>query len=56
MSSYNLFSSLLVERVKGAWALASEKRRQEVVANWKAARKVGPQEPRVMEFADLLLE
>ncbi|MGH2478061.1 MAG: helix-turn-helix domain-containing protein [Ktedonobacteraceae bacterium] len=50
------FRDLLVRGAQGAKDLASEKRRDEVITNWKAARKRWPQEPRIMELADLLLE
>lgn len=55
-SDLDQFRSLLVQGMEGARALASEKRRQEVVENGKAARKTWPQEPHVLELADLLLE
>ncbi|MGH2508909.1 MAG: hypothetical protein ACRDHZ_16110 [Ktedonobacteraceae bacterium] len=50
------FRDLFLQGMQGAKALQSEKRRQEVVANWKEARKVWPRDPRVMELADVLLE
>jgi len=52
----DLFRELLIQGAEGAHTLASEKRHQEVVANWKAARKMWPHERRVLELADLLLE
>jgi len=36
-------------------ALNSEKRRQEVIANWKQARKAWPHQSRVMRLADMLV-
>ncbi|MBO0777239.1 MAG: helix-turn-helix transcriptional regulator [Ktedonobacteraceae bacterium] len=56
MGDLQQFRTLLVTGAQGAKTLGSEKRRQEVVANWKAARKVWPHEALVMELADLLLE
>ena len=50
------FRDLFIQGMQGARTLQSGKRRQEVVANWKEARKVWPREPRVIELADLLLE
>jgi tetratricopeptide (TPR) repeat protein len=50
------FRDLSLQGVQGVKDLKSEKRRQEVVANWKEARKVWPREPQVMELADVLLE
>ena len=50
------FRSHLIEGARGAKMLQSEKRQQEVLANWRAARKVWPNEPQVTELADLLLE
>ncbi len=48
------FRTYFMSGVQGAQALGSEKRRQEAIANWKAARDQWPQEKRVMELADLL--
>lgn len=50
------FAMLSLQGIQGAKALQSEKRRQEIIANWKEARKVWPREPRVMELADALIE
>lgn len=50
------FRDLFIQGVQGAKDLQSGKRRQEVIANWKEARKVWPREPRVIELADLLVE
>ena len=41
--------------VANAKALNSETRRQEVIANWREARKVWPHESRVMQLADVLV-
>jgi hypothetical protein len=49
------FRRYLLEGVQGAKALGSEKRQQEALANWKAARKQWPKELRVLELADLFL-
>ncbi|MGH2481364.1 MAG: hypothetical protein ACRDHW_17055, partial [Ktedonobacteraceae bacterium] len=50
------FRDLSIRGVQGAKEMKSEKRRQEVIANWKEARKVWPHEPQVLELADVLLE
>lgn len=50
------FSTLSFQGIQGARALQSEKRRQEIVANWKEARKVWPREPQILELADVLVE
>jgi hypothetical protein len=50
-----LLHTYLIQGAQGAQALQSEKRRQEVLSVWKAARKVWPRETRVLELADLLL-
>lgn len=50
------FSTLLSQGIQGAKELGSDKRREEVIANWKTARKQWPQERQVTELADLLLE
>ena len=44
----------LLAGIKGATALSSEKRRQEVLANWHAARKRWPQEKKVLALADII--
>ncbi|MEO7021375.1 MAG: bacterial transcriptional activator domain-containing protein [Ktedonobacteraceae bacterium] len=49
------FRDLSLQGLQGAKDLKSEKRRQEVIANWKEARKVWPREPQVMDLADVLL-
>ena len=48
------FGKYLLEGAKGAKSLASEKRRQEAIANWKRARKRWPQEKSIGELADVL--
>ena len=50
------FSALSFQGIHGANALQSQKRRQEIVANWKEARKVWPREPQIVELADALVE
>ncbi|MGH2478824.1 MAG: hypothetical protein ACRDHW_04110 [Ktedonobacteraceae bacterium] len=50
------FCALSIQGIQGARALQSTKRQQEVLTNWKAARKRWPGEPRILELADLLLE
>lgn len=50
------FRDLSLQGLQGAKDLQSGKRRQEVIANWREARKVWPREPRVMELADVLLD
>ncbi len=49
------FCDFLIEGAAGAKALNSEPRRQEVIANWKEARKAWPHESRVMQLADVLV-
>jgi tetratricopeptide (TPR) repeat protein len=48
------FEKYFMEGVNGAKALASEKRRQEAIANWKAARAQWPHEKKILELADVL--
>ncbi|HEU5375734.1 MAG TPA: hypothetical protein VFV38_09865, partial [Ktedonobacteraceae bacterium] len=50
------FMDLSLQGIQGAKALQSEKRRQEIIANWKEARKVWPREPHILELADALVE
>ncbi|HEU5378467.1 MAG TPA: hypothetical protein VFV38_23840 [Ktedonobacteraceae bacterium] len=50
------FVNLTLQGIQGAKALQSEKRRQEIIANWKEARKVWPREPQITELADALVE
>ncbi len=42
------FQKYLIMGADGAKVLQSEKRRQEVIANWKSARKVWPHETQVL--------
>ncbi len=48
------FEQYLIEGANGARSLASEKRRQEAIANWKIAREQWPHEKRVLELAEVL--
>ncbi len=41
--------------IQGARAIGSERRRQEVLANWKSALKTWPHEKRVLELAEVLV-
>jgi tetratricopeptide (TPR) repeat protein len=47
------FERYFIKGIQGADALGSQKRRYEAIANWKEARKVWPDEKRVVELADL---
>jgi tetratricopeptide (TPR) repeat protein len=47
------FERYFIQGIQGATALGSQKRRREAIANWKEARKVWPDEKRVVELADL---
>lgn len=49
------FEHYLIAGAKGAASLGSEKRRQEVLANWRAARKVWPHEQKVLALADMFI-
>ena len=49
------FRKYLAEGAHGAQMLQSEKRRQEVIANWKEARNMWPHESQIRELADLFL-
>lgn len=49
------FQRFVLQGIEGAKALQSEKRRQEVIVNWRAARQVWPQETKVLELADVLV-
>jgi hypothetical protein len=42
----------LIAGMQGATALGSEKRRQEVLANWHAAQKRWPQEKKVLALGE----
>ncbi len=50
------FEYYLLAGVEGAKALGSEKRRQEAIANWKAACKAWPREEKILKLAPLLME
>ncbi|MGH2506822.1 MAG: helix-turn-helix domain-containing protein [Ktedonobacteraceae bacterium] len=50
------FRVYLIDGAHRAKMLHSAKRQQEVLANWREARKVWPREPLVTELADLLLQ
>ena len=50
-----LFRAYLQAGVQGAKALGSDKRMQEAIANWKAARQRWPHEQHIVELADVLL-
>jgi tetratricopeptide (TPR) repeat protein len=47
------FEKYFIRGIQGANILGSQKRRQEAIANWKEARKVWPDELRVLQLADL---
>jgi tetratricopeptide (TPR) repeat protein len=49
------FLHYLLAGVEGAKALGSEKRRQEALANWRAARAKWPHEAQVKELAEVFL-
>ena len=49
------FQQFVIQGLEGAKALQSEKRRQEVITNWKAARQAWPKESKVLELADVLV-
>lgn len=49
------FEHFLLEGAQGAQTLGSEKRRQEVITNWKIARQQWPHEKRVFELADAIV-
>ncbi len=50
------FRAYLVEGVNGAQRLGSQKRRQEAIASYRAAREKWPHESRVSELAELFLQ
>jgi len=50
------FRRFLIEGVQGAQMLKSRKRKDEAVTNWREARKKWPQEKKILELADLLME
>ncbi len=49
------FEKYFLLGANGAKALNSAKRKQEALANWKAARKVWPQEGRIADLAEALM-
>ena len=49
------FMTYSILGIQGAQAIGSERRRQEVLANWKQALKTWPQEKRVLELAEVLV-
>jgi len=49
------FRHYFLEGVRGAQALNSQKRKQEAVENWKAAKKVWGSEPQILELAEALM-
>jgi DNA-binding SARP family transcriptional activator len=49
------FRHYFLEGVRGAQALNSQKRKQEAVENWKAAKKVWGSEPQILELAEELM-
>src|SRR5579875_73251 len=49
------FQHFVIQGIEGAKVLQSEKRRQEVITNWKAARQAWPKETKVLELADVLV-
>jgi tetratricopeptide (TPR) repeat protein len=50
------FCYYFMQGLNGAKALKSPRRKQEVVENWKAGKKVWGTEPRIMELAEPLME
>ncbi len=50
------FEHYLLAGIEGAKALGSEKRRQEAIANWRAARRRWPHEEKILKLADVLME
>jgi tetratricopeptide (TPR) repeat protein len=55
LNDMDRFQAYLKEGALGARALGSEKRKQEVIDNWKAARLRWPHEMVIKDLADLLL-
>jgi tetratricopeptide (TPR) repeat protein len=55
VGSMEEFEHYLLAGVEGAKALGSEKRRQEAIANWRAAREKWPHEARVRALAEVFL-
>ncbi len=56
LNDLDLFHEYTLQSVENLKVMHSEKRRQEVLTNYKAARIKWPHEPQVLELADLLLE
>lgn len=54
-ANLDAFQKYFIAGVEGARKLESVKRRQELISTYKEARVRWPQEPRVVELADLLL-
>jgi tetratricopeptide (TPR) repeat protein len=50
------FCHYFLQGLNGAKALKSPRRKQEVVENWKAGKKVWGMEPRIVELAEPLME
>jgi tetratricopeptide (TPR) repeat protein len=50
------FEHYLLAGVAGAKALGSQKRHQEAIANWQAARKAWPHEETILKLASALIE
>jgi tetratricopeptide (TPR) repeat protein len=55
LNDMDTFQVYLIEGIQRARAIGSDRRMQEAIANWKAARKRWPHEQRVLELADVLL-
>jgi DNA-binding SARP family transcriptional activator len=55
LGDMEMFKTYLIEGAQRAKELGSEKRRWEVIKNWKTARQQWPHEKRVSDLADLLL-
>ena len=50
-----LVETFLPEGARGAHSLGSEKRRQEVIANWRLARSQWPGDTRILDLADTII-
>lgn len=55
LNDLDAFQEYTLQSVESLKVMQSEKRRQELLANYKAARIKWPHEPHVLELADLLL-
>lgn len=55
LGDLDAFCHYTLQSVEGLKTITSEKRRQEMVANYKQARKRWPQEPEVVQLADVIL-